>query len=365
MMQTYANKNSVFCPCVFCEIEEGIPEMRQQIVILLAALLTAPFAPEFCGTSIAQERVPVSKGAIRILKEVPLSSEIPGHLNYVNPTEEGRLVRKGDIVIRLTDDLIRAQHTLAERKAASEVEIKFAQVALDKALVDLQVQEEANSMSPGTYTESEIRQSKLEVKKAEAQLEKSREDKVILELEAMTKGVELKQYEVASPIDGVVTEIHRWPGEAVRQGDPVLTITDLTIVRAVLDVDFSYREMVSVGDEVEIIANEQPLAAGSVVDTSGDKRPTGGSILSQLDLNSNVPSAVREAENSQTPPSNRANGVTADKKFRGSVTYISTKLTTGSKRELEVYVNVPNRQDADGRYMLLEGVEVKAWILHK
>ena len=175
----------------------------------------------------------------------------------------------------------------------------------------------------------------------------------------------LSNYSVTSPIDGVVTEIHRWPGEAVRQGDPVLTITDLTIVRAVLDVDFSYREMVSVGDEVEIIANEQLLAASSVVEAGGDNRPAGSSILSQLDLSTNSPNAAQQTENSQPPSSRQTNGVMADKKFRGTVTYISTKLTTGSKRELEVYVNVPNRQDADGRYMLLEGVEVKAWILHK
>ena len=309
-------------------------------------------------TAESQERVPVSKGAIRILKQVPLSSEIPGHLIFVNPTEEGQLVRRGDIVIRLNDDLIAAQHVLAQRKAASEVEIKFAEVALDKATVDLEVQLEANSLSPGTYTESEIRQSKLEVKKAEAQLEKSREDKIILELEAQAKGVELKQYEVKSPIDGVVTEVHRWPGEAVRQGDPVLTITDLTVVRAVLDVDYGYRDLVSVGDTVEVIATGRPMATPAEDTSEQPTRPAGTSILSDF----NGSTGKEDSGSIQRPA---AAGRIAGERFTGTVTYISTKLTPGASRQLEVYVNVPNRQDSQGRFLLLEGVGVQAWILHQ
>lgn len=329
----------------------------------LMPFITASFVGTLCfilpSGAHGQERVPVSKGAIRILKEVPLSSEIPGHLIYVNPTEEGQLVRKGEVVIRLNDDLITAQHLLAKRKAASEVEIKFAEVALDKATVDLEVQMEANSLSPGTYTESEIRQSRLEVKKAEAQLEKSKEDKIILELEAQAKGVELKQYEVESPIDGVVTEVHRWPGEAVRQGDAVLTITDLTVVRAVLDVDYGYRDLVSVGDSVEVIATGRSVAASAEDNTEQSTRPAGTSILSDFGGSPALPGQTNGNQRPAPP------GRTAGERFTGTVTYISTKLTAGASRQLEVYVNVPNRQDGQGRFLLLEGVEVQAWILHQ
>lgn len=315
-------------------------------------------------------RIPVNDASIRILKEVQLSAEIPGILVYVNPTEEGQIVRKGDVVFRLKDDLIKAQHREALKKASSDVEIKFAETALAKAEIDYQVQAEKNAKAPKgfqVFTESEMRQAKLEVQKAEAQLEKSNEDKIVLQLAADTKQTELGQYSVSAPDDGVVTLVHKYPGQAVRQGDAVLTVTDLTILRASLHVDYSYREHISVGDTVELTLRQTSSApAGSTQESApaGSTPPRAANPLEGAPglRPGSVPPALSATS---VPPTASASAPLAapavsGEKFTGTITYISPKLT--AKGELEIYVNVPNRQDAEGRYLLQQGVLVTAWI---
>ncbi len=327
----------------------------------------------------AKGRIPVNKADIRILREIPLSSEIPGILVYVNPTEEGQMVSKGDTIIRLKDDVIQAQYLEATRKAESNVEIEFARVALEKARIDLSVQNEQNSKVVGVpvFTPSEIRQSELEVKKAEAQLQKSTEDKVILELSAATKRTELAQFSIAAPVDGVVTEVARWPGQAVRQGDPILTITDLSTLRAILDVDYSYRDQILVGDEVELIITQERSERRLMAEETSDSAQAGkGGILDNApglgrtargtERNPNPqkaePAATPRSPSGVTPepePGSRRQG----ERFTGIVTFVAPRLTVS--RELEIFVNIPNRKDAEGRYLLQEGVGVTASILRK
>lgn len=339
--------------------------------ICLAAVVAVVMAGLAVPGMAQGHRIPVNDASIRILKEVQLSAEIPGILVYVNPTDEGQMVHKGDVVIRLKDDVIRAQHAEALKKAESEVEIKFAQTALDKAEIDYQVQAEKNEKAPKgfqVFTESEMRQARLEVQKAQAQLEKSNEDKIVLQLAAKTKETELGQYTVQAPEDGVVTQVHKWPGQAVRQGDPVLTVTDLTILRAALHVDYSYREHISIGDQVEILLGRR--AAGTLEAPPADtaaapSAQSGRNILEgapglRAASPPGTPAAAAPPAAVPSSPAAAFGDSPTGEKFIGTITFISPKLT--AKGELEVYVNVPNRQDAEGRYLLQQGVNVTAWI---
>ncbi|MCA9033779.1 MAG: efflux RND transporter periplasmic adaptor subunit [Planctomycetaceae bacterium] len=337
-------------------------QVRFAITLAIAGAIASIAAPDATG----QQRVPAHNCSIRILKEIPLSTQIPGHLTFVNPVEEGRMVRIGDIVIRLDDELIQAQLAHLEKKAASTTEIDFAKIAQASAEADLEVQESANQQSPGTFTETEIRRAKLEVDKAAAQLAKASEEKTILGLEAETKRVELKQYTVEAPINGVVTKVHCFPGQAVRQGDPVLTVADLSVVRAVLDIDQSYFGSISVGDEVELTATGH--AANPTAPSPVPNPQTNGGILSQFPGGGSASpvqsSATPEnfAEAAAVP--GRASSLRGER-FVGQVTHILPRLTQEGAPKIEVYVNVPNRTDNEGRYLLLEGIGMTAVVIHK
>jgi multidrug efflux pump subunit AcrA (membrane-fusion protein) len=339
--------------------------------LCLLMLTAAQLQPVY---SQQKKEIRVRDVDIVILDQRQLSSEIPGLLVYLNPMTEGQIVKKGDLLIRLNDAVIEKQFALAVAKANSEVEIKFAEVALEKSRIDLEVYEEQQTkarqrttkVTELPFTESEMRQARLEVDKAEAQLKKVTEDKVILEMEAATKAAEREQYRVIAPTDGVITKVHVRPGQSVRQGDPILTLTDLSVLRARVEVDYAYAEDISIGDDVEIMVTQSvrqqsegaPKAFSR--DAENENDPFNGAPgASAPGGRKGAASPDRNEKPAQEPEPSRVG-----EKFLGRVTFISPQLNPTTKH-LEVYVDVPNRQDAAGRYILKEHVQVDAVILPK
>jgi multidrug resistance efflux pump len=349
-------------------------------MLLCLVILAISTSNVFGQTAAGQTKKSISanRANVVILDERELSAEIPGLLVYVNPPTEGQLVKKGDVVIRLNDTVIKKQCELAQAKAASDVEIKFTEVALAKSLVDYDVQmtqqkESVRRSGKGVYTDSEMRQLELDVEKARASVEKSKEEKHILELEAITKEAELSQYTIVAPNDGVITKIHRRPGQSVRQGDPILTLTDLSVVRAIIFVDYGYRDQVRIGDEVEIMIT-QPDRTEASRGQNEDMRESDDAELADSaadedvlgDFNAST-EAVRKTAPAAAPRESEKDVVTAKaparpgEKFLGKITFIAPRLSTHA-RELECWVDVPNRQDDSGRYALKERVHVDARI---
>ena len=230
----------------------------------LALLLLGPAVAQ------GQSSIKAEEARVELIRQVPISTEVTGKLVNVSPNEEGQYVKEGDLLIEVNDDLIKKEVAEATKKSESVVEIEFARVALDKAKVDLQQREEANKEYP-SFSPTEMRQTALEVQKSQASLAKSLEDKDVLGLTLETKQAQLAQYKVHAPFDGLVTKVHRWPGQSVRPGDPVLTITDMSVLRAVLKIDYKRRNEVFVGDSVEIR-----------IDTTG--RFTGNEVCPRLPL---------------------------------------------------------------------------------
>ena len=320
-------------------------------VLVLHLLCTSPV--------LAQNPAPIQaeEARLELTRQVPISTEVTGRLKNVNPSKLGAQVKQGDLMIEVEDELIQKEAAEAKKKSESLVEIDFAVVALEKADLDLKQRVEANIKQPKSFNDNEIRQYKLEVKKAEAQKAKSLEDKGNLELTLDTKTTQLAQYKVYAPFDGIVTKVHRWPGQSVRPGDPVLTVTDMSVLNAVLKVDFKRRSEVFEGDKVEIridttgrtIRGEGASANSSTeipeTTDSGDlfNRGKGPFVAEPVGL------ALRESE-----------------VFEGTVSLIEPTLEKKSNAVLLVVdVEVPNRKDKYGRYLLQEGLPIEATIIPK
>jgi multidrug efflux pump subunit AcrA (membrane-fusion protein) len=274
----------------------------------------------------------------------------------VNPTEEGVFVKKGDLLIKLNDSVILAEVARAQKQANLMTEIEFAQVALETALVAQKVKQAANDKRPGTYTASEMRQFDLEVRKGEAQLAKSKEDKILHELDLKIKEAQLNQYTVLSPFDGFITKVQKYPGQNVRPGDPVLTLTDISELRASLKVHFKHRDKLFVGDEVEITVDTQGGAA--------PRQATNAEPASELGkFFGNDEKGGPRAE----PDPSAVNAQDEQKPFIGKIMFIDPKVEPDSTQTLmiKLSVAVPNRKDRFGRFMLQEGMPVKAVVLAK
>lgn len=335
-------------------------------VAVMALALTAS-----AGNILAQNvvRIPVETAQIRLIKEVQLSPEVNGTLVFLSAADEGHVVRTGEVVFKLDDSIIQGQYTLAKDKV-TDTEIKFGEIAMENATIELGVIREANARTPNNpaYTQAEVRQAELEVSKAEATLKKAQEEKHNLENEVQVKASELKQYTVESKMDGVVTQIHRYPGQNVRPGDPVITVSDISMLRAELLVNYRYIQSISVGDEVEI--DITTTESGSLTKPVAENPPPGESR--SRGILDDAPGLRNTAPGFSTPPAPAVEPLPAasrpspaavprNERFVGQVSYILPKLD--DNRRIRVWVNVPNRMDERGRYILKEKVEVRATIL--
>lgn len=318
------------------------------------------------GTAFSQEiqRIEAQEAQMQLLRQVPISAEVAGTLVNVHPTEEGIFVKKGDVLIQLNDSVIKAEVERAKTQAEQTTEIEFARKSLEIAQVNQKDKQEANAKRPGVqiFTPNEMRQAALEVEKAEAQLRKASDDHILHGLDTKVKEAQLAQYTVLSPLDGIVTKVQRFPGQNVRPGDPVLTLVDTSELRASVKVHFQYRDLLFVGDEVEIrvdasrrtfggqpAVQQAPTTPGSIFESTDDK----------VSVNPEpVPSVVQE--NPPTAPQN-------EKVFIGQIKFIEPSIETDSTGAymVKLSVGVPNREDTYGRFQMFEGMPVKAVILAK
>ncbi len=313
------------------------------------------------GSAFAQdvERIPVERAyaQLQLLREVPVSTEVTGKLIEVNPTQEGQLVRRDDVLIRVNDAVIRAEVAHADAQAEQTTEIEFASKSKVSAEYRLRTMEEANMRSPGAYNPNEMRQQQLEVDKTDAQLAKSRDDKILYGLTAEIKRATLAQYEVKAPFDGLVTQVHRYPGQNVRPGDPVLTITDMSELRAELKVNFIHRDSLFVGDSVEIRID----TAGESEDTEATQFGSEPKKNSGAFFNTDGPKAGPTPAAVASAPSTSLDGEV----FIGVISFLKPTIEKTGVSFVKLSVLVQNQQDKYGRYKLQAGLPVTAVVLAK
>ena len=165
---------------------------------------------------------------ILLIDRRQLASDIPGVISFVEP-REGDSVEKGELVAKLRDEVVTAELAVAEKKAASDVAIEHARAAHAFSEVEYAKQRVLFSQMATTSLEVErtkviAERSRLEVKQAELQQE----------LDALARDevrARLSIYHIQAPFDGVVTNVYKYPGEAIRQGDPILEIVSTDRVR--------------------------------------------------------------------------------------------------------------------------------------
>ncbi|MCA9063505.1 MAG: HlyD family efflux transporter periplasmic adaptor subunit [Planctomycetaceae bacterium] len=301
----------------------------------------------------AQQRIPAT-GLIEVKDQVSLSPEIAGLIVEVVPKTEGFVVKEGDVVFRLNDKVIRKEYEQAVHEASATFEIEFARIALEQAEVELKKKQDANAAQKtgtGVFSDSEIRKATLDVEQQKAMLVKAESEHKSRQLKAEADMIRLNQTEVRSTLGGVVTQINRLAGESVSPGDAIITVTDMSTMRADLRVDYAYYGDLKVGDRVElVVAKPKAIGQSAGIFAAPSERP---GVLDGL---------RGEASRSTTPPAPSPAATTGNadtERFEGTVTHIRPELDgSGREKKVQIYASIPNRQDKDGRYLLLQGVEV-------
>lgn len=297
--------------------------MKMQSIIVHSLLATMVLSP---GNGPTQTRQPASgqfgqeevlkidECKIRLIKEriVTVGASQTGILEYVEPGELGMIVEANKKVAKIRDKVMQQKLIAARKRAESEVEIKYAEASLNVAR---QKYTEAKSKK-GSYAQAEVMNLGLEYRKSQLQLEKAQFDAEIAKLEPIEIEAELENYIMTAPIGGEVSAVLKQTGESVRQGDDILEITDVSEVRAVGRIPVRYQPRITKGTRVRIY----------LVGTSS----------------------------AEPPP--------FDNVFEGKITVIDQRISQVTQ-ELEILATIRNQRDANGNFILREGIKTRMEVL--
>lgn len=206
--------------------------------ITLSILICAVATISFCGdVKLARKssEVHVPECRISLIRHVPLASDRAGILKDVEFTE-GQSVEAKQQVASIACDVAQAHLSIAEKKAANDVDIRYNKKARDVAVVEYQKNVEANDKAAGNgrsfvIPPLEIEKLKLAAQKSLLAIEQAEHELELNRLQAEEARAELATYKVQAPFSGVITRVYKQRGEAVRQGDPIVELVNVDRVR--------------------------------------------------------------------------------------------------------------------------------------
>ena len=166
-----------------------------------------------------------------------VAAEVSGVVEYF-PVEEGRFVKKGELLVRLRSTNLKLR--LKGAIAAKET-IKANLQNAEKELNRLSKLKETNSIAEtkydgALYTHRALSQVLLRSKAEIEQLE-----------------YEIKQKKVLAPFSGFVSKEHTQVGEWIKIGGPVVTLLNLSQIEITVDVPERYSVLLAPGSEVKVI----------------------------------------------------------------------------------------------------------------
>jgi len=198
-------------------------------VILPAWIGVAPVTGAQGNTTTAEGLV-VPRCRIKLVDEATIASGRTGVLANM-PVREGDLIKKDQLVAQLIDDVAKAALDVATKEAANDVEIRYAEKAAEVAQAEYEAYVQANRRNPNTYPAIEVQKMKLSAERGLLQIEQAQHQFDVAKMKKNEAEATLKLFRVDSPFEGMVTRIYKVKGEAVREGDPILEISNTTKVK--------------------------------------------------------------------------------------------------------------------------------------
>jgi RND family efflux transporter MFP subunit len=196
--------------------------------------------------------IDVPRCRIKFVQEATLAAGQSGILKSATPVE-GSTVKSGALIAGLEDDVPRAQLAIARQEAKNHIDVLYAKKAEEVATVEHQKAKAANADGSKTIPEIEVLRLKLAAEKAQLQIKLAEHKDEVNRLTAKLREAELKTYEIRAPFDGVVINVFKHKGEAVRQGDPILEIVNPKLVRVEALVPLNDTLRIKTGDRADVV----------------------------------------------------------------------------------------------------------------
>ncbi len=193
----------------------------------------------------AAGRIEVPSVLVQLIEQVDVPAQAAGVLTDVK-TQEGRMVKQGDLLAQVMDVEARHKETqakteldIARLNAENDINVRFAKKSAEVAKAELQRALKSIERFPSSISGSEIDRLKLTVERAVLEIEQAERDFLIAAQTQRVKEDALKlashqvqRYKIVAPLDGVVAAVNRSRGEWVDAKDAVLRILRMDRLRA-------------------------------------------------------------------------------------------------------------------------------------
>jgi HlyD family secretion protein len=205
-----------------------------------------------------------ASGQIEPQRSVDVSADITGRIIEI-PVEEGDLVRRGDLVLRIDPSQYEAGVAQARALvASSEASLLQARANRDQARRALDRAIELRRQSPNLVSDEQLEQAHTSFDVAEA-MASSAEHQVGQAQASLQNSLELLAKTVLrAPMDGEVTRMAvevgevAVPGTFSRETGLLMTISDLSIIQVAVRVDETDVVRLHMGDSAEVTIDAFP-----------------------------------------------------------------------------------------------------------
>ncbi len=188
----------------------------------------------------------IIRGPTRPQRLAALGAQSDGVVREVHVVE-GQIVARGDLLVRLQDEVQLARIGLARVAAEADGDLRQAQIQnAEAAAILARTQQTAGR---GAATEWEVRQARARFDVTRAAVDTAEERRRV---EARRLDLELASQEqlvIRAPFDGVVTKVDTVPGATLTRADRPVTVADLKVLEAVLFVPAAAWPRLAIGEE--------------------------------------------------------------------------------------------------------------------
>ncbi|MDX9757858.1 MAG: efflux RND transporter periplasmic adaptor subunit [Bacteroidota bacterium] len=200
-------------------------------------------------------------GKIQPQTQVKINAEVSGEIIEL-PVEEGDVVKKGQLLVRIKPDQYIAQRDQAIA-SLNRMKAMLVQGEADFRKVENDYKRQQELFSKGLISESDLEASRSRFEIAKANVDASRFDVQNAQASLSRTREDLAKTAIYSPIDGVVTQRisklgERVSGSSFMQGTEIMTVSDLSVMEARVEVNENDVVLISIGDTARIEVDAYP-----------------------------------------------------------------------------------------------------------
>jgi HlyD family secretion protein len=217
-----------------------------------------------------------ASGKVQPKKLVNISADTVGRVTKLS-VEEGDFVKKGQFLLQIDPEILESAVELSEAGlAAAREAVRSARVAVETARANLDLAEQnlarlirlrqdelvSQEVLDRAEAERKVRKSELEARETEVRAQEQRLEQEVAALRSARHN--LSKVTLDSPMDGLVSRLNIEEGETVlvgtmnNPGTVLLTVADMSVVQAELEVDETDITDVALGQPAQITIDAFP-----------------------------------------------------------------------------------------------------------